>query len=136
MKHASLMINVPFFDVDAMQVVWHGHYIKYIEMARSELLRTFDYDYPTMEANGHLWPIVDLRLKYVASATYGQDIKVSATLAEWEHRLKISYEIRCVATQELLTKATSVQVAVCKATGEMLFESPDIVFEKLGVPRS
>lgn len=136
MKQASLIIDVPFFDVDAMHVVWHGHYIKYIEMARSELLRTFNYDYPDMEANGHLWPIVDLRLKYVASATYGQHIRVTATLAEWEHRLKMNYEIRCVESNELLTKATSVQVAVCKKTREMLFESPDIVFEKLGVDRS
>ncbi|WP_417690416.1 acyl-CoA thioesterase [Pseudidiomarina sp.] len=136
MFETRLKINVPFFDVDAMHVVWHGHYVKYMEMARSELLRQFDYDYPTMKANGHLWPIVDLRLKYVASARYGQDIEVLAKLTEWEHRLRIDYVIRCCDTQKVLTKATSIQVAVAIDTEEMLFESPDILFEKLGVTRS
>lgn len=135
MHQANLKINVPFFDVDAMHVVWHGHYIKYIEMARSELLRTFDYDYPTMRDNGHIWPIVDLRLKYVASARYGQDIEVFAKLIEWEHRLRIDYVIRCYETQKVLTKATSIQVAVDITTQEMLFESPDIIFKKLSVER-
>lgn len=136
MYQASLTINVPFFDVDAMEVVWHGHYVKYLEMARSELLRKFDYDYPTMRELGYIWPIVDLRLKYVASARYGQDIEVTATLVEWANRLRIDYVIRCCETQQTLTKATSIQVAVDTTTQEMLFESPDILFTKLGVPRS
>ncbi|MGQ4277284.1 acyl-CoA thioesterase [Pseudidiomarina sp. E22-M8] len=136
MHQAKLMINVPFFDVDAMHVVWHGHYVKYLEMARSELLRQFDYDYPAMQANGHIWPIVDLRLKYVASARYGQDIEVIAKLVEWEHRLRIDYVIRCCNTAQVLTKATSIQVAVDTATQEMLFESPGIIFKKLGLERS
>ncbi|KFZ30853.1 thioesterase [Pseudidiomarina salinarum] len=135
MHQAKLNINVPFFDVDAMHVVWHGHYVKYIEMTRSELLRLFDYDYPTMRANGHIWPIVDLRLKYVASAIYGQEIEVTATLVEWEHRLRIDYIIRCCVTRKVLTKATSIQVAVDIKTQEMLFESPDILLKKLGVER-
>ncbi|OZB05802.1 MAG: thioesterase [Idiomarina sp. 34-48-12] len=136
MYQASLTINVPFFDVDAMEVVWHGHYVKYLEMARSELLRTFDYDYPTMSDNGHIWPIVDLRLKYVASARYGQDIEVIAKLVEWENRLRIDYVIRCCETQQVLTKATSIQVAVDIENKEMLFESPGILLTKLGVERS
>lgn len=136
MHQAKLLINVPFFDVDAMHVVWHGHYIKYLEMARTELLRQFDYDYPVMQENGHIWPIVDLRLKYVASARYGQNIEVIANLIEWEHRLRIDYVIRCCDTAQVLTKATSTQVAVETSTQEMLFESPDILFEKLGVERS
>lgn len=136
MYQATLAINVPFFDVDAMEVVWHGHYVKYLEMARSELLRQFDYDYPTMRELGHIWPIVDLRLKYVASARYGQDITVTATLVEWENRLRIDYVIRCCETDKTLTKATSIQVAVDTTTQEMLFESPDILFTKLGVERS
>ncbi|RUO72019.1 acyl-CoA thioesterase [Pseudidiomarina sediminum] len=136
MYQTRLKINVPFFDVDAMHVVWHGHYVKYLEMARSELLRLFNYDYPEMEANGHLWPIVDLRLKYVASARYGQDVEVIATLKEWEHRLRIDYVIQCCDTEQVLTKATSIQVAVAIDTQEMLFESPPILFERLGVEPS
>ena len=36
--HADVMIEVPFHDVDTMNVVWHGHYLKYFEIARCKLL--------------------------------------------------------------------------------------------------
>ena len=61
-------INVPFYDVDSMRIVWHGHYVKYIEDARCQLLDEIGYNYQDMEDSGYLWPIVDMRLKYVASA--------------------------------------------------------------------
>ena len=31
---AEIELLVPFFDVDMMEVVWHGHYVKYFEEAR------------------------------------------------------------------------------------------------------
>ena len=30
-------ITIPFFDLDPMNVVWHGNYIKYFEIARCNL---------------------------------------------------------------------------------------------------
>jgi acyl-CoA thioester hydrolase len=36
--HVDTEILVPFFDVDSMNVVWHGHYVKYLEVARCALL--------------------------------------------------------------------------------------------------
>ncbi len=65
---ASVDVEVPFHDVDAMNVAWHGHYVKYFEIARCALLRRFDYDYPQMQASGYLWPIVDCHLKYIRPA--------------------------------------------------------------------
>ncbi|MGE8385221.1 MAG: acyl-CoA thioesterase, partial [Pseudomonas putida] len=35
---AEVEVLVPFFDVDMMEVVWHGHYVKYLEVARCALL--------------------------------------------------------------------------------------------------
>jgi len=134
MRTAETIIDVPFFDVDAMQVVWHGHYVKYLEIARCELLRSFDYDYPQMSESGYMWPIVDLQIKYVGSALFAKKIKVKATLTEWENRLKIQYVITDVLTGKRLTKASTIQVAIDLKTREMCFESPSILFEKLGVP--
>ena len=59
---------MPFHDVDAMNVCWHGHYLKYFEIGRAALLRAFDYDYREMQASGYLWPIVEAHLKYVRPA--------------------------------------------------------------------
>jgi acyl-CoA thioester hydrolase len=128
---ATHEIDVQFYDVDAMRVVWHGNYVKYIEDARCQLLRKFNYDYNDMEDSGYVWPIVDMRLKYVKSAEFGDKIRVEATLVEYETRLKISYKIFNVKTNQVLTKAYSIQVAVDIKSKEMLFESPQILLEKL-----
>ncbi len=128
---ASVDIEVPFHDVDAMNVAWHGHYVKYFELARCALLRRFDYDYPQMQASGYLWPIVECHLKYVRAALYGQQLRVEATLLEYENRIKIGYEIRDIASGERLTKGSTSQVAVAAATRELQFVSPAIVFTNL-----
>jgi acyl-CoA thioester hydrolase len=128
---AAVNVEVPFHDVDAMNVVWHGHYAKYFELARCALLRRFDYDYPQMLASGYLWPIVDCRLKYVRPVVYGQQLLVEATLLEYENRIKIGYEIRDAATGERLTKGSTIQVAINAATRELQFVSPPIILSNL-----
>ncbi len=128
---AEADIEVPFFDVDPMRVVWHGHYVKYLEIARCALLRKIDYDYPQMDASGYLWPVVDLQLRYIAPARFGQVVRVRAELLEYENRLKIGYVIRDRASGERLTKGFSIQVAVDAKTMELQFVSPRVLLEKL-----
>ncbi len=129
----SLDIKVPFHDVDSMHIVWHGHYSKYFELARCELLESFGYGYKAMAASGYAWPVVDMRLKYVKPARFDQLIRVSAALEEWEYRLKIAYVIRDAASGEKLTKGHTMQVAVDMSTNEMCYESPAILKDKLGI---
>ena len=42
---AEIELVVPFFDVDMMEVVWHGHYVKYFEEARCALLDKLGHNY-------------------------------------------------------------------------------------------
>jgi acyl-CoA thioester hydrolase len=128
---ASIQVEVPFHDVDAMNVAWHGHYVKYFEIARCALLRLFDYDYPEMKASGYLWPVVECHLKYVRPALYNQQLRVEATLLEYENRIKIGYEIFDVNSGERLTKGHTVQVAIDAITHELQYVSPAIVFTNL-----
>ncbi len=128
---ASVELEVPFHDVDAMNVAWHGHYLKYFELARCALLRRFDYDYPQMQTSGYLWPIVDCHLKYVRPARYGQRLRVTARLLEYHNRLRIGYEIHDRDSGERLTKGSTIQVAVDATTGELQFVSPAIVLARL-----
>ena len=128
----EVALSPAFHDVDVMEIVWHGHYVKYFEIARCALLQSFDYDYPQMRASGYAWPIVDLRSKYVRPARYGQPLVVRAALVEWENRLKIDYQVRDAESGEVLTRATTIQVAVDLATGEMCFASPQVLFDRLG----
>jgi acyl-CoA thioester hydrolase len=119
-------ILVPFFDVDSMDVVWHGHYVKYLEVARCALLDHLGHNYVDMRASGYAWPIIDMQLRYVRGAVFGQRLNVRAELVEWENRLKINYLISDAKTAERMTRATTVQVAVAIASREMQLASPQV----------
>jgi acyl-CoA thioester hydrolase len=86
---AETLIEVPFHDVDVMQVAWHGHYVKYFEIARCVLLDKIDYNYPQMKTSGYAWPVIDLRVRYAQPLRFRQTVRVIAKLVEWENRLKI-----------------------------------------------
>lgn len=122
--HLDTDVTVPFFDVDSMHVVWHGHYVKYLEIARCALLDMLGHNYSDMKASGYAWPIIDLQLRYVKSARFGQQLRVRAYLAEWQNRLKIHYLISDALTGERLTRASTVQVAVSLVDGAMQLASP------------
>lgn len=124
--HADTQVQVPFFDVDTMHVVWHGHYVKYLEVARCALLDKLGHNYNQMLESGYAWPVIDLQLRYVRGAVFGQTLNVRASLVEWENRLKINYLITDLASGERLTRASSVQVAVEIASREMQLASPKV----------
>jgi acyl-CoA thioester hydrolase len=128
---AEAIIEIPFHDVDVMRVAWHGHYVKYFEIARCKLLDKIDYNYPQMEASGYAWPVIDLRVRYAQPLAFQQKIKVIAELVEWENRMKINYQIQDLETGKRLTKGYTVQVAVDMRNEEMQFASPAVLFHKL-----
>ena len=125
-------IIIPFHDVDSLRVVWHGHYVKYFEIARCQLLESFDYSYEKMIESGYAWPVVDMRIKYVKPLYFNQRVVVETQLVEWEYRLKIKYLIRDINSRVTLTKGYTIQVAVDMETQEMCLESPPVLKKKLG----
>nr|WP_229720896.1 acyl-CoA thioesterase [Dyella nitratireducens] len=127
--HTDVDILVPFYDVDSMDVVWHGHYVKYLEVARCALLDDIGHNYVQMKESGYAWPVIDLQLRYVQAARFGQRLVVRADLIEWQNRLLIHYLIRDAATGQRVTRASSVQVAVNIANGEMQLESPRVFID-------
>jgi acyl-CoA thioester hydrolase len=128
---SEVEVEVPFHDSDPMGVTWHGNYFRYLETARSALLDNIGYNYRQMVDSGYLWPVVDARIKYVRPTTFGQRLRVTAKLAEYENRLKIVYTITDVASGEVVTEATTTQVAVDRERGEMSFVSPPALVDKV-----
>ncbi len=121
----SIELEVPFFDVDAMHIVWHGHYVKYLEVARCAFLSAIGYDYNEMGRKGFSWPVVQMNLKYVKPARFGQHIRVEVAVVEIESCLRIDYTITDIESGAKLTKASTTQVAVSLENGEMQFQTPE-----------
>ncbi len=130
---AETLIKIPFHDVDMMRIAWHGHYVKYFEVARCELFDDVGYGYMDMVNSGYAWPVIDLNIRYAKPATFEQNVIVTSAVVEYENRLKIRYEIHDEKTGARLTKGHTVQVAVDMKTNEMCFASPQILLDKLGV---
>lgn len=128
---AEIIVTAQFYDLDPMQVVWHGNYVRYFEQARGALLDKLGYNYPDMERSGYVFPIVDLQVKYVRSVRYAQKIRVEARLVEYENRLKIAYLCRDEASGEILTKAQTTQLAIRQATQELCLECPPDLVAKV-----
>lgn len=128
---AEVEIEVPFHDVDAMKIVWHGHYYKYFEIARTALLRSIDYDAQAAFDSGFAWPVIETHCRYAAPLLYGMKLTVSATLVEYEHRLKIEYAIRERGGEKILSQGRTTQVAFDMAKNELSLNTPDFFIEKL-----
>lgn len=121
----TMEMEAPFFDVDSCDVVWHGNYAKYFEVARCKLLDNIGYNYNTMRDDGFFFPIIKMQTKYIKPLLFGQVFLVTATIIEWENRLKINYLVHDKVTGNKLTEAQTTQAAVNMQTQEMQFECPE-----------
>lgn len=125
---ATVSVEIPFHDVDSAGIVWHGYYAKYFEIARCALLKKIDYNYDRMMESGLVWPVTDFKMRFLRPAFFDQVVDVTATLVEWEYRIRIDYQ---VSDDEgnVLTRATTDQVPMSMETREMQLGSPDILLE-------
>jgi acyl-CoA thioester hydrolase len=133
---AEVEILVPFHDLDPLEVVWHGHHVKYFEIARCALLDRIGYNFPQMKDSGYVWPVIELFVRYAHPLRFGQIVRVRADLMECECRLKVAYLVRDARTGQRLGRGHTVQVAVDAATGELCLRSPEVLLRKLGMESS
>lgn len=127
---SRVSVTVPFQDADPSGAAWHGNYFRYFDAARVALLERLGYGYRAMADSGYVWPIVDTRVRYLASVGYGETLEVAAALEEWEYRLRIAYEV-FNGDGRRVTEGYTVQVPVAAATGEMVFGLPEPMRQRL-----
>lgn len=129
----DLELDVAFHDTDLMQVVWHGHYLKYLENARWKLMDDIGFGYETMLASGYSWPIIDVHVRYVRIAKFGDRLNVRASLVEWESRLGVNYLVTDARTGARVARARTLQAAVHVRTQEMQLLLPKQFAERVNV---
>ena len=132
--HAALRstvnVTIPFQDADPTGFAWHGNYFRYYDTARVALLKKLDFGYREMAQIGQIWPIVDTRVRYIRSATFGTTVSVAAQLVEWEFRLRIYYELSD-ADGASINEAYTVQVPVAAPDESLIIGVPASVQQKV-----
>ncbi len=120
----STLVRVRFNEVDAMGIVWHGHYIKYFEEGREALGARFGLTYLGVYEKGYTIPLVKTVCDFKRPLRYGDMARVNTWLMNSEAaKLIYRYEIIRDSDQELAATGETVQVFLDKG-GELSVVMP------------
>ena len=88
-------VRVRYAETDQMNVVYHGNYAQYFEVARAESIRHLGFTYKDMEAMGIIMPLVELHTKFLRPAHYDDLLTIRTTLKELptDPRIEFHYEV-------------------------------------------
>ncbi len=94
MRTVESALRVRYAETDRMGVVYHGHYIVWFEIGRTEYCRAAGLPYRKMEESGLRILVTRAECTYRRGARYDDAIRVRARLTELQSRgLTFTYEI-------------------------------------------
>ena len=95
MFNSETTIRVRYSETDQMNVVYHGNYAQYFEVARAEAIREMGFTYKEMEEIGIVMPIVELHTKFLRPAKYDDLLTIKTQLRELptDHRVEFHHEV-------------------------------------------
>lgn len=121
-------LQVAFHELDPMQVVWHGNYLKYFDAARQALFEGSGLDLYQMHQDGGLvFPVTRSSIKHIRSLRFRDTFDVYARVVEATCRIVLDFEIRLAKDGTLCAKGRSEQVAVRLPEGTLELRLPDEV---------
>ena len=126
----TVELEIPFHDTDPLGVAWHGHYYKYMELARTALLRSLDLEVDRIRDLGFRLYIIESKCRYVWPLHYADKVRVSAWLRDLDHRINIAYEIYNVTHGRRSARGHTI-LATTDAEGSLLLETPDALIQRL-----
>ena len=122
----SFEFQVPFYDLDGIQMVWHGNYVKYMEDAREKFGAKYGFEYLHIFNSGYLAPVVDMHIKYRNSARISDTLRMTITyIPTRAAKMMFRYEIVRPSDNALIIEAETTQLFVSRS-GE--FEPANPVF--------
>ncbi len=132
-KSCQLKFSVPFHDLDPLQVVWHGNYLKYFDITRADLFNKFGVDlYQVYKDSKYIFPITKTYTKHIFPLRFRDEFICKANLIEAQYKILIHFEIRLVKNNTLCAKGKSEQVAVKLPEMKIMLRIPDDVRKTLG----
>lgn len=97
--------KVQYYETDAMQIVHHSNYIRWMEEARLEHLGRVGLAYDKMEAKGIIIPVLSASCEYKAATRYGETVKVFLDIEKF-NGLKFSVVYKITSEDESVVHAT------------------------------
>jgi acyl-CoA thioester hydrolase len=129
----EMQMKVAFHDLDPLQIVWHGNYLRYFDIARFGLFASVGVDlYAYMIEKKYVFPVTRTATKHIVPLRAFDEFICRATVTEAQYKIGLEFEIRKVADGLLCTRGSSEQLAVRFPEMEMEFAIPEDIRLALG----
>jgi acyl-CoA thioester hydrolase len=107
-------IQILYADTDAMGVIYHANYLKWLELGRSQLIEDLGYNYMDMENAGYYAPVYNVNITYKKPIRYGERAFVKTWIEE-NQGLRTVYGYHIInGNGEVCVEATTSHVLVRK----------------------
>ncbi len=121
---------IKFSEVDSLQVVWHGHYVRYFEDGREAFGNHYNLGYLDIYEHGLAVPLIDLELKFKRILEYGDTAIVDTTFIDSPAaKLIFEYKITSLKHGYVACTGRSTQVFMDPKTKDLHITMPAF-FEK------
>lgn len=118
-------VVIRFSECDALQMVWHGNYVKYFEDGREDFGKKFGLSYRNIYGEtGLAVPLVHVECDFKKMVGFGETITVETTMID-DPASKIIFKYNIFNDQkELVCKGKTIQVFLDMAKKELLITIP------------
>jgi acyl-CoA thioester hydrolase len=124
---SSVEFRVRYSETDQMGVAYHGHYLAWCEMARTEHMRRLGVSYRDLEERGVRLAVSEAQVRYAKPARYDDPLKVTAWLTgAASRRVTFAYRVERVQDAALLATAETSLVSL-DAEGRPARLPPDVI---------
>ena len=119
LKHRTTY-RVIYGDTDKMGVAYYGNYLRWFEIGRTEMIRSWGLAYKDLEDRGVFLPVSEAHLKFVASARYDDVLAIETSLDPGVRAgMKFDYRVLEQQTDKLLAEGYTVH-AFMDANGKVI----------------
>jgi len=129
MKH-TFEQKVYYSDTDSYGVVWHGSYLRWLEMGRVELCNSMGLNINELHDQNIALPVVSLNVKYKSSARLENVMIVETEISEFKgFTVTFKQSIKSKETGKTFIEAEFVVVAISN-DGKLYRRMPEVLTKK------
>ena len=115
-------------ETDKMGYVYHGKYMEYFEVARTEMIRGYGLSYSTMEEEGIMLPVIHAEIDFKSPVYYDEEMVIRVMVFEKPAvKLETWYQVNvpgrdkvCVEGKVVLCFMNDETRRPCRAPGYFL----------------
>lgn len=92
--------TVAFYETDAMGIVHHSNYVRYLELARVQFMAQYDRPYLEYVARGYHMPVTRVAVSYKKACRFADAIDITCWLA-WARHASLGFAYRLTVAGQL-----------------------------------